>query len=164
MPLIAEVMVSRWAFEALMVQQFVFNEYESRFYELEKKESDASYKASLYFPEIKAIVKECKTLLKLKNDSAMRAIGENLTVVRNEIQEELKLKSRTSIDFLMLNDLVPEKFNVPMADSIYSYCNDLTVVYNLSYNNFSAIKALLLSAISIYSWLKVKPICLQYLA
>jgi ABC transport system ATP-binding/permease protein len=34
-PIIAEVMPSRWAFEALVVNQFVNNRYERQFYEKE---------------------------------------------------------------------------------------------------------------------------------
>ena len=43
-PAIAEVMVSRWAFEGLMVDQFMNNPFEKELFEIEKKESMASFK------------------------------------------------------------------------------------------------------------------------
>lgn len=52
-PLIGDVMPSRWGFEALAVNQYVNNEYEKHFFEIEKEMSNYSYCYSLLIPELK---------------------------------------------------------------------------------------------------------------
>jgi ABC transport system ATP-binding/permease protein len=51
-PFIGDVMASRWAYEAFVVNLFKNNEWERHFYELERSESDAAYKVNYYFPEL----------------------------------------------------------------------------------------------------------------
>src|SRR6187549_1286406 len=45
-PVLADMMASRWAYEALVVDQFVSNKYEKPFYTYEKIESQADFHAS----------------------------------------------------------------------------------------------------------------------
>ena len=45
-PILADMMASRWAYEALVVDQFVSNKYEKPFYTYEKIESQADFHAS----------------------------------------------------------------------------------------------------------------------
>ena len=51
-PLIADAMVSRWAFEALAVHQFKANDYEAQFYPLEQLESLSNFKKVYYLPNL----------------------------------------------------------------------------------------------------------------
>jgi ABC transport system ATP-binding/permease protein len=52
-PLIAEIMPTKWSYEALMVHQYKDNEYEKAFYDLEKIENYADYMQVYYIPELK---------------------------------------------------------------------------------------------------------------
>jgi ABC-type multidrug transport system ATPase subunit len=52
-PLIADMMVSRWAFEAMAVHQFVNNEYEDSFYKYHKEQSQANFKATFLSEELR---------------------------------------------------------------------------------------------------------------
>ncbi|PIE86190.1 MAG: ABC transporter [Bacteroidia bacterium] len=52
-PIIAEIMASRWAYEALIVHQFKDNEFEKTFFELEKRESNADFKIVHFLPDLK---------------------------------------------------------------------------------------------------------------
>ncbi|MEJ0033102.1 MAG: ABC transporter permease [Bacteroidota bacterium] len=45
-PLVADMMASRWAYEALAVYQFKFNHYEREYYDYEQKEAIADFKAA----------------------------------------------------------------------------------------------------------------------
>lgn len=51
-PLIAEFMQSRWAYEGLMVQQFKNNRFENIFFEIDKDISTADYKQVHYIPAL----------------------------------------------------------------------------------------------------------------
>jgi ABC-type multidrug transport system ATPase subunit len=51
-PWIAQVMVSRWTYEAMSVNIFKNNPYREQFYEIDQQMSDASYLQNLLLPEI----------------------------------------------------------------------------------------------------------------
>lgn len=51
-PLFADAMVSRWAFEAIMVSQFLDNPYSEIFYQTDKKLAELTYFRSFIIPEI----------------------------------------------------------------------------------------------------------------
>lgn len=52
-PLMADMMVSRWAFEAMTVHQFVENEYERSFYKYHREQSQANFKATFLAEELR---------------------------------------------------------------------------------------------------------------
>jgi hypothetical protein len=52
-PFVGDLMTSRWAYEALVVEQFRNNDFETQFFEYEQKMSEASFRSSFYIPEIK---------------------------------------------------------------------------------------------------------------
>ena len=51
-PLVADMMVSRWAYEAIATNQFVDNEYQKDLYKFEQREKEADYIASFYIKEL----------------------------------------------------------------------------------------------------------------
>lgn len=53
-PLLGEMMASRWAFEAYMVTQFKDNPLEQKFYDLDQKWKIADYKRAFYLPEMES--------------------------------------------------------------------------------------------------------------
>ncbi|MCK5370786.1 MAG: ABC transporter permease, partial [Cyclobacteriaceae bacterium] len=58
-PVLGELMISRWAFEAIMVRQFKDNEYEKHFYEYDKTIADAGYKTGFYLKELETNLASC---------------------------------------------------------------------------------------------------------
>jgi ABC-type multidrug transport system ATPase subunit len=62
-PFIGDIMASRWAYEAISVEQFANNYYESKFYNLEKAESDATYNTNYRIPELINRLSACEQYL-----------------------------------------------------------------------------------------------------
>jgi hypothetical protein len=52
-PVVGDLMISRWAYEALLVSQFRFNDYQSRFFEVEKEMSNVQFDYLFVIPELK---------------------------------------------------------------------------------------------------------------
>ena len=71
-PVIGELMVSRWAYEALAVNQFKNNKYQKYFFEIEKEASHASYVSSLLIPELNQINYNCKYFLEQNDTTNLR--------------------------------------------------------------------------------------------
>jgi len=51
-PLSADLMASRWAYEALVVNQFKYNTYEQHFFEVDQEIANTQYKISFLIPEL----------------------------------------------------------------------------------------------------------------
>ncbi|MCX7987646.1 MAG: ATP-binding cassette domain-containing protein [Bacteroidales bacterium] len=59
-PVIGDMMASRWAYEAIAVSQFKNNRYEQFYYDLEKEESTATYCNNYWIPELLTKVDFCQ--------------------------------------------------------------------------------------------------------
>jgi len=119
-PLIAEVMVSRWAYESIMVNQFINNRHQKVFYEIEKDKTNANYKQVYYYPELRNIVAESLELIEdIKKDSVKQIIKDNFSLLKNEFRKEsIRLPS---LPFKEYDLLVPETFSEEAADKIKSH-------------------------------------------
>lgn len=57
-PLIGEIIPSRWAFEALVVEQFTANAYNAPFFPIEKEKYLAQYYRNIHLPEVRSLVQQ----------------------------------------------------------------------------------------------------------
>lgn len=85
-PLIGNVMASRWAYEALAVTQFKYNSYDVMFYDYEKHKSFATWKKDYWLKELNSKLDYVKT--NYNNPDLKTQNVEALTVLRNEIERE----------------------------------------------------------------------------
>ena len=60
-PIIGDIMVTRWAYEALLVEQFRNNRFEKPFYNYEMEISQGDWLTSFLIPTVKVAVDACKT-------------------------------------------------------------------------------------------------------
>lgn len=144
-PVIADLMTTRWAYEAMAVHQFVNNEYERPFYQFEKHESQANYKSTFYTEKLKEMLDEVVFLKKSlekneQNDENItqwktNRIKTNLKVLRNELlQDPLSRILPEQIG----NKLDPASFQLGMEDEFYRYINDLKSLYRKKANDAAA--------------------------
>ena len=87
-PVMADFMASKWAYEALMVNQFVNNEFEKKFYEIDKKESVANYKQIYYLPELKEKLDYCYKNLNSQDSKVLEKVDNDLSLLRNEFRKQ----------------------------------------------------------------------------
>lgn len=85
-PVAGELMASRWAFEALAVNQFKNNEYQKHFFETDKVMSNASYKKNIW---MQIVNDKIDSLLSGKNNNYHNQI----LFLKNELQKEIKAGS-----------------------------------------------------------------------
>jgi len=88
-PWIGEIMTTRWAFEAAMVNQFKDNEFEKRFYDLEKKKYAADYKKNFYVTELQTKLSKVNRMLR-DSTSNSKEIDAHFELLTNEIGKELE--------------------------------------------------------------------------
>ena len=86
-PRIGDLMISRWAYEGLAVNQFKNNAFEKHFFATEQAMSEASYRSSLLIPELKKLNETCQYYLKNKHDEELRESSQLLFNELNYITE-----------------------------------------------------------------------------
>jgi ABC-type multidrug transport system ATPase subunit len=84
-PLVGNLMTSRWTFEALAVEQFKNNRYEKIFYPFEKEISHYSYITSYKIPVLKADLEQCQRNIALKAEA--EKTEKLLTILKYEVGE-----------------------------------------------------------------------------
>ena len=89
-PVIADIIASRWAFEAACVVQFKENKYSKLFYEIDKEISRYNYKYVYWIPVIENNVTDVQRLFTTNNDSCHTLGQKKLIIVRNEILKQNK--------------------------------------------------------------------------
>jgi len=101
-PLVGNVMASRWAFEALSVYQFRENKFERDFFSLDAKMSEATFKKDWWIP-----------ILRERTDKSERLIGKGasndslisiLKLVYNEFKKEQQENPRLALATLKTNE------------------------------------------------------------
>jgi ABC transport system ATP-binding/permease protein len=87
-PVIADMMASRWAYEALVVDQFKNNSFEKPYYQFEKIESQADFRASFLINELDKKRKYIADNRGEKNDSIQQIIKKDITIIQTILQED----------------------------------------------------------------------------
>jgi len=60
-PVVGDIMASRWAYEALIVTQFKHNAFQKHYFEIEQHESNTKYNLLFVIPEIKKVINEIRS-------------------------------------------------------------------------------------------------------
>lgn len=177
-PLIAEFMPSRWAFEGFVVNQYVNNEFESKLYKYNRFESVLDYKQALYIPKLeeyldnsyKGYKKARKVKKKIKKldegdeqlvalnhelDSLNAAYGVHLTKLSHELQREMNLVKK--IQHERLTELVPDSFSRKVFKYTEKHIEALNEFYIDKYNSLQEKKNKV-----VYEYIKTPELAEEY--
>jgi hypothetical protein len=152
-PLIAELMPTRWTFEALIVSQFKDNKYSKTkftskgetYYDLQKKISEADFNK---VHKIKSLRDALETTL-FEFRSNPKNIGNNedllvrkttrrfskLELLKNELEKMAVVYHVPEFNYIL--DLTPYEFNPGVADSLTKYLDRMDKVFSKISNSAS---------------------------
>jgi len=125
-PLVGDLMASRWAFEAAMVAQFKDNSFEKEFYELERTMADADYKKFYYIPTLQSKLDFSNINLR-KPDADKEAVSASLKLLQREIELELRDIGRHHFPEVAL--LEPESFDSAVFEKTSKFLQTLKQYY-----------------------------------
>jgi ABC-type multidrug transport system ATPase subunit len=139
-PLSGEVMTSRWAFEALAVNQFKENAYERNFYKYDKSISVAQYKKDYWMPKLES--KLTKIENEIKDGKKINELKADIVLLYNEINNETKVNKKVACD--VLKQINEKDYNPAIAASIKVYLNNIKSYYinvqNTAYKKLDEVK------------------------
>ena len=86
-PFYGNMIAARWAFEALIVNQFIYNDYECNFYQYHKSKSQATYYKDYWVPTLKVNLDKVDKAVKQGNALEAKRL---LTLLKNELLDPSK--------------------------------------------------------------------------
>jgi len=145
-PVIGEMMVTRWAYEALVVNQFKTNNYEKHFYKIDKQKSIADFKKNYWIPRLKSKVEDCLKNLEIEENKEI-LIGD-LTLIRNELTLGVlpfKEIGDVSEQTRLIDSITIKSFNADLGKRLKNYLGSLHNFYIQHYNRISKNRDLMIS-------------------
>jgi ABC-type multidrug transport system ATPase subunit/uncharacterized tellurite resistance protein B-like protein len=133
-PIVGEMMASRWAFEAYMVTQFKDNPYESQFYQLDQKRAIADYKRIYYLPELESqLAHVINHRGEWRSTNPTNATRKAIDLLRNEISAELTAVGRAkSLD---VDRIAIGKFDSITYEKVRFFLGTLKEYYGIRNRN-----------------------------
>jgi len=143
-PIYGEFITARWGYEALAVQQFIYNEYERPFYLFEKEMSKAVFKKDYWNVEIKGALDDI--INDLDKGIKDKEFTDNLLLVSNEIKKQLVLVP--DIRFAYSDQITTDKITPEIATAAINYVESVRKLYVNLYNDASNRKEALKSRLA----------------
>ncbi|MFY0600616.1 MAG: ATP-binding cassette domain-containing protein [Cyclobacteriaceae bacterium] len=125
-PFVGDIMVSRWAYEALTVSQFKHNKYEKHFFAAEKKASQASFVRSYIVPKLESLTNRI-----IKDSTKYELYADDFELIGAELIELEKLSLAPS--FVYKTYLTPENFNTSTGKKLMKYLRKTRDVFQQEY-------------------------------
>jgi ABC transport system ATP-binding/permease protein len=128
-PLLADLMASRWGYEALAVYQFKNNTYEVPFYEFDKAKAQADFRATFLADELNKRRIFIEDHLGNDNDSIVAIMEKNLKIIRQNIENDVYTEGIADMKGWRLADFTPD-----LSAKIESYLTGYKRYYQDIYN------------------------------
>lgn len=153
-PIVGDMMASRWAFEALAVKQFKDNEITRKTYKFDKALSIATYKKDYWLTEMLKKIDNCENNYKKPENS--REVADALTMIGNEIKKELKVPGNERLKCGGLDNLTIATFSPTVANQLRDFLGILKTGYLKNFKHASDLKDQVISELNKDSISRVK--------
>jgi len=128
-PWVGNIMASRWAYEALAVNQYKNNSYEQHFFGFDKERKYCNWKKDYWVKELQNKVNQSRKYIE---EETPERLSYSWGVIRNEL---LKEQSHVAgLDLPDLSSIVPSQIDAELLNEIESKLNSLFDFYRDKYN------------------------------
>lgn len=128
-PIEGDIMASRWAFEALAVNQFMNNDYEKIMYPCDKQKSFSEFKKNIWVSRMTNLANDI--LNSKKWPSSDVNINDKFAILSNEISRETKRTPNIKFD---VSRLSLSRYDQALLENIYEYLSQTEKYYITLYN------------------------------
>lgn len=143
-PFVGQTMASRWAYEALSVDQFKSNEYEKKFYIYDKYKSVANFRKNEWLTAMRNALSDAQN--NYKNPQMQQKTSDDLLLLKNEITKQVAILP--SVAYPYIDSLVPGHFSDNIAAKTNTYFNTINDIYVQQYNNVDSKEDQLIQSLS----------------
>lgn len=128
-PVLGDMMPSRWAYEALAVNQFKNNEFEKHFFDVDKIKSQAAYITSFLIPQLVQKADLAVDGKPEEKENSLRILRHELTLFGNKYAKH---------QYSQMDLLTTEKYNLQVAADVKEHLQKVKSYYNKLYNKASS--------------------------
>ncbi|WP_109830693.1 ATP-binding cassette domain-containing protein [Reichenbachiella versicolor] len=129
-PLIGELMASKWGYEALVVTQFKDNIYTRNFYEYEKVSSESEYVNLYLYPAIDTDLSYINSHIKQHGKKDEALINKHLSSVQSELIKEMEANSIPKNKFPEIDDLTIDRYSENTYTATVKFMKIMKIIYN----------------------------------
>ena len=129
-PLVGNVMASRWAYEALAVSQFADNDYEQIFYDLDRRMKTANWKKDLWVRELMERSNQIRRALD-RNEANSPETIRNMALIQLEMAKEIR--GMKGLEFAQMDRLALGTVDNEVLDELDRILHTLTQHYRNTY-------------------------------
>jgi ABC transport system ATP-binding/permease protein len=137
-PIVADLMASRWAYEAMAVYQFRNNSYEQPYFILNKFESKADFKSAYLVKELESKRKYVYENYQTENDSVKKLVEKDFNILRHEFSVEPFKKGIEALD--LEQSLTVSGYSEAVNKQIEAYLEAMKSEYQDQFNKLVAKK------------------------
>ncbi len=136
-PLIGDLMISRWSYEALAVNQFKNNSYRRHFFDEEVQKNQEAFNTYYWLPEVE---KQLSVYAKLMNDQKKDEADQHVSLIRNSFHDLLKNLAPDSDSVQYVLDLLGTSAykNDSQLQPLFDYLEKAKPVYEHHYGSTAA--------------------------
>lgn len=128
-PVVGEIMTSRWAYEAIAVHQFKANDFEKQFFKIDKRFKNVEFKKNFWLSKLREKLSSAQN--NFGKEDKTELIENNLLLLRNEIGKEIK--RNPNVKFENVESLYIDKVNDNVFREAQLYLNGLNDYYLKQY-------------------------------
>lgn len=132
-PVIGDVMTTRWAYEAISVEQFKSNRYEKNFFKYDMAISRNNWKASFLIPHLRVKVQEC--VKAGRNPKYKEYIENNFSKINYHVNELSGITGIKPSEWIERVNY--DKFDKITGDYLLHYLDSLSAAFRLQEKKFS---------------------------
>lgn len=129
-PIIGELMASKWGYEALVVHQFKDNEYEEHFYQQDQALANAEFKSVYYYPELERTLAFVNDNYSSSDEDTKSVVAAKLALLQNELKKEIELNHVPADKFSELDQLSSEYFDPATYEATARFLEIMRKVQN----------------------------------
>jgi ABC transport system ATP-binding/permease protein len=129
-PWIGNIMASRWAYEAMAVHQFRYNDYQQQFFEFDSRRKYYNWKKDYWIKDLRSRINEARKMLGAQEKE--QELSFQMDVIRSEFEKELRKVPGleiTGLDLLTAESVTPE-----LLDEMVTSLSILDQYYVRNYN------------------------------
>ena len=126
-PLTADLMASRWGYEALMVMYFRDNDYQQPFFQYDSDISTANYMKDYWAPHLESVLDHALRHFHEKGDSIEKDVQKRIHLIADAIDNEQRRNSR--ILPIGIDELKQGKINRVLGEQIRQYLHRVRYFY-----------------------------------
>lgn len=132
-PLIADIIASRWGYEAISVEQYRANAYQKHLFDIETQRSTNYYKKTYWVSEMEEVVNSSLRLLseKEQTDSIKSILAEKMQLLEKEFKKDDYISEHAKkFDYALLK---PETFSKQIGLTLLDSLRKIKSHYNMHF-------------------------------